>query len=65
MYEEHDTDARTHARTPPTLMESVTPTRSSGGDFGILPFCFITMKKIIHPPSSDILAYLLPQPAGA
>lgn len=43
MYEEHDTDARTHA----TDLNGVgaSPTRSYGRVFGILPLCFITTKK--------------------
>lgn len=44
MYEEHDTDAHTHATDLNGIGAS--PTRSSGkGGFWDLSFCFITMRK--------------------
>lgn len=43
MYEEHDTDARTHATDPNGIGAS--PTRSSGRGFGIYHSVFVTMKK--------------------
>jgi hypothetical protein len=52
MYEEHDTDARTHA----TDLNGVgaSPTRSSGRVLGFTILSYYH-KEIIHPPSSDIL----------
>ena len=62
MYEEHDTDARTHAIELNGVGAS--PTRSSGRVLGFT-ILFYYHEEIIRPPSSDILAYLLLQPAGA
>lgn len=62
MYEEHDTDARTHATDLNGVGDTDTEFRGGIWDFTIL---FYYHEEIIHPPSSDILAYLLLQPAGA
>lgn len=62
MYEEHDTDARTHATDLNGVGDTDTEFRRGFWDFTIL---FYYHEEIIHPPSSDILAYLLLQPAGA
>lgn len=62
MYEEHDTDARTHATDLNGVGDTDTEFRRGFWDFTIL---FYYHEEIIHPPSSDILAYLLLQPVGA
>lgn len=61
MYEEHDTDARTHATDLNGVGDTDMEFRRGFWDFTIL---FYYHEEIIHPPSSDILAYLLLQPAG-
>lgn len=56
MYEEHDTDARTHATDLNGVGDTDMEFRRGFWDFTIL---FYYHEEIIHPPSSDILAYLL------